>query len=448
MRRKRRWVSLLLSLLLAMGLLAAPAAAEEKPYITQVAAGRPATLAVLSNGDVYAWGNNSLGLIDRSNRDGDFGWNAVLTPTKILTGVKRVAVPHEAGFANNGNMMDNASSHTGKFILYVKENGELWGMGDNSFYQMGQGRSYGYLDTKDFFSWDTTPVKIMDNVRDAACNGNGGCAITENGDLYFWGINVTESAGDGTENPYVFYTTPTKILTGVKSVDMGEDHILALKDDGTLWGMGCQDNGALCNGQDPSGSQNALQNSMVQLTDDCIDMAASSHASYFVKSNGDLYACGSNIQSKLGIDYNQGSVILTPTKVDSGVRQVVAGEWNAYYVKNDNTVWSTGYADYGRRGFYDSNTYNGIDPIVGQVAISGEIKDISTSGRATVMLKADGTMWGFGAASSLGTGVERYSNPAKKFDSTFDWIDVPYVWDPIPCGLSVGSFAGQFGPAQ
>ncbi len=36
MRRKRRWVSLLL----AMGLLAAPAAAEEKPYITQVAAGR------------------------------------------------------------------------------------------------------------------------------------------------------------------------------------------------------------------------------------------------------------------------------------------------------------------------------------------------------------------------------------------------------------------------
>ena len=239
-----------------------------------------------------------------------------------------------------------------------------------------------------------------------------------------------------------------KILTGVKSVDMGEDHILALKDDGTLWGMGCQDGGTLCNGQDPSGSQNALQNSMVQLTDDCIDMAASSHASYFVKSNGDLYACGSNIQSKLGIDYNQGSVIHTPTRVDSGVRQVVAGEWNAYYVKNDNTVWSTGYADYGRRGFYDSDTYNGIDPIVGQVAISGEIKDISTSGRATVMLKADGTMWGFGSASSLGTGVERYSNPAKKFDSTFDWIDVPYVWDPIPCGLSAGSFAGQFGPAQ
>lgn len=72
---------------------------------------------------MYAWGNNSLGLIDRSSRDGDFGWNAVLTPTKILTGVKRVAVPHEAGFVNNGNMMDNASSHT------VKENGELWGMG-------------------------------------------------------------------------------------------------------------------------------------------------------------------------------------------------------------------------------------------------------------------------------------------------------------------------------
>lgn len=269
--------------------------------------------------------------------------------------------------------------------------------------------------------------------------------------MYAWGNNslglIDRSSRDG-DFGWNAVLTPTKILSGVKSVDMGEDHILALKDDGTLWGMGCQDDGVLCNGQDLSGSQNTLQNSMVQLTDDCIDMAASSHASYFVKFNGDLYACGLNIQSKLGIDYDQGSVILTPTKVDSGVRQVVAGEWNAYYVKNDDTVWSTGYADYGRRGFYDSNTYNGIDPIVGQVAISGEIKDISTSGRATVMLKADGTMWGFGSASSLGTGVERYSNPAKKFDSTFDWIDVPYVWDPIPCGLSAGSFAGQFGPAQ
>ena len=65
-----------------------------------------------------------------------------MTPTKILTGVKRVAVPHEAGFANNGNMMDNASSHTGKFILYVKENGELWGMGEKKRSAVGRQRSF------------------------------------------------------------------------------------------------------------------------------------------------------------------------------------------------------------------------------------------------------------------------------------------------------------------
>ena len=448
MKRIRGFLSLALSAALLAGLLAVPASAAGKPYVRQVVAGRPAVMAVLSNGDVYAWGSNDLGLIDRENRDGNWGWNAVLTPTKILSGVKKVAAPHEAGYFNMGNMLDIPSSQMGKFILYIKENGELWGAGDNSIYQLGQGEAYGYLNDDDFFSWDTTPVKILDDVKDVACNGNAGCAIKENGDLYFWGVNVAQSTTGGTENFYTTYTTPTKILSGVKAVDMGRDHILALKEDGTLWGMGCQDAGTLCNGKDLAGTMDALQNSMVQLMSGCIDMAAGDHASYIVKSNGDLYACGQNIQSKLGISYDQAREVLTPTKVDSGVRQVVSAEWNAYYVKNDNTVWSTGSGEWARRGFYDRDTYNGIDPLIGQVPISGEIADITTNGGTTILLKKDGTMWGFGATSGLGTGVEWYPNPAKQYDSTSEWQDVPYVWNPIPCGLSAGSFAGMFGPIQ
>ena len=80
--------------------------------------------------------------------------------------------------------------------------------------------------------------------------------------------------------------------------------------------------------------------------------------------------------------------------------------------------------------------------------ISGEIADITTNGRTTILLKKDGTMWGFGDTSGLGTGVEWYPNPAKPYDSTSEWQDVPYIWNPIPCGLSAGSFAGMFGPVQ
>ena len=94
MRKMRKAASLLLSAALMAGLLAVPAsAAGSKPYITQVEAGLPAVMAVLSNGDVYAWGSNDMGLIDREDRYGNIGWNAVLTPTKILSGVKKVAAP-------------------------------------------------------------------------------------------------------------------------------------------------------------------------------------------------------------------------------------------------------------------------------------------------------------------------------------------------------------------
>ena len=446
MKRIRGFLSLVLSAALLAGLLAVPASAAGKPYVRQVVASRPAVMAVLSNGDVYAWGNNGMGLIDHDDRDGKYGWNHVLTPTKILSGVKKVAAPHEAGYFNIGNMLDIPSSQMGKFILYIKENGELWGMGDNSTYQLGQGEKYGYLDSEDFFSWDITPVKIMDDVKDAACNGNGACAITTSGDLYFWGVNVARSTTGGTENPYTTYTTPTKLLSGVKAVDMGTDHILALKEDGTLWGMGCQDDGTLGNGKDLSGTMDALQNSMVQIMSGCIDMAAGDHASFAVKSNGDLYAWGQNLMKRLGISYDQAPMVLTPTKIDSGVRQVVTAEWSAYYVKNDNTVWSTGTSEWGRRGFY--NTAPSTNPLKGQVAISGEIEDISTDGRVTVILKTDGTMWGLGISDELGTGVSLYPNPYSKYDPDGDWPDLPYVWDPIPCGLSAGSFAGMLGPVQ
>ena len=83
MRKIKQWLSLLLSAALLAGLLAAPAAAAGKPYIRQVVSGRPAVMAVTSSGDVYAWGSNDLGLIDRENRDGNWGWNAVLTPTNV-----------------------------------------------------------------------------------------------------------------------------------------------------------------------------------------------------------------------------------------------------------------------------------------------------------------------------------------------------------------------------
>ena len=64
--------------------------------------------------------------------------------------------------------------------------------------------------------------------------------------------------------------------------------------------------------------------------------------------------------------------------------------------------------------------------------ISGEIADITTNGRTTILLKKDGTMWGFGDTSGLGTGVEWYPNPAKPYDSTSEWQDVPYIWNTIP----------------
>ena len=121
---------------------------------------------------------------------------------------------------------------------------------------------------------------------------------------------------------------------------------------------------------------------------------------------------------------------------------MVTANMNTCYVKTDGSIWTMGDDDFHERGYY---LYSGELPIQTKLNVSGEVRSVSTNGYFTMFLKADGTMWGFGSSKSLGTGIERYPNPAKKYNSTFDWSDVPYVWDPIPCGLSAGSFAGMFG---
>ena len=85
MRKKRRFVSLLLMLALLCSILPVSAMAAGKPYIRQVEAGKRLSMAVTSNGDLYGWGQcSSVALFN-----GKQGSNV---PVKIMSDVKSVAL--------------------------------------------------------------------------------------------------------------------------------------------------------------------------------------------------------------------------------------------------------------------------------------------------------------------------------------------------------------------
>lgn len=442
MKKRIRVLSLLLAVAMTAGLLTVSAAAAgSKTTIKQVEAGQKFSLAVTSNGDLYAWGKNSGGQGGGFNVGRLFGSESTVTsPVKIMSGVKSVA----AGSTENQPVMTVSKSDAygsiiygakpGNVLLIIKENGDLYTWGDNTCYQLGKGY---YEASQDSYE----PYFVMSHVVDAATNDHACAAVTESGDLYFWGHNITWGQGnDITE----LYESPTKILTGVKSVEMGSGNVVALKNDGSVWMMGSTYRGAMA--VENNTAQGTLVNLMTKIMDGCIDIAAGAYFTMALKADGTLYGWGNNDYGVLNIHWNLTNCVTTPTVIATGVRSVEAGNHNAYFIKSDNSLWVTGDGQKGQRGqgnemsYFDtvSNTTKRYHYYPEQV--DTDVRSVSAGTSHMLYLKNDGTMWGcgfddeyqMGRGDVWGEELPTYGHSA-------------YCWRPVQCGLSYGAYAGRFG---
>ena len=223
MRKIKQWLSLLLSAALLAGLLAIPAsaAAGSKPYITQVEAGSHFSLAVTSDGSLYGWGYASTAKLFPGGKNGSN------VPVKLMTGVKSVAASSSGSVgAVEVRKYDDYGDiayyqEPGTVVAIIKENGDLYTWGDNICYQLGKG--YYEAEQEPY-----EPYYVMGGVVKAATNDHACAAVTEDGDLYFWGYNLANRYGQGPGGAEL-YADPTVILTDVQDVELSGNLVVALK---------------------------------------------------------------------------------------------------------------------------------------------------------------------------------------------------------------------------
>jgi len=263
--------------------------------VKAMAAGNSHTVALKSDGTLWAWGYNLFGQL------GDGTTNNRSYPVQVSSfkDVKAVAV---------------GSGYT----VALKNDGTLWTWGYNGFGQLGDGTTNNRSYPVQVKNADNSPFK---DVKAVAVGYTYTLALKTDGTLWAWGWNASGQLGDGTSGmggttadkryPVQVKNADSTPFTDVKSVAAGNSYTVALKNDGTLWAWG--DNGF---GQLGLGDT-ADRYSPVRLGEaaDLVGVYGGFYFSTALRRSGMLWTWGQNDDGQLGNGTPTGTNCLIPKAV-------------------------------------------------------------------------------------------------------------------------------------
>lgn len=317
--------------------------------IALVGAGTSHSLAIKSSdGSVYGWGSDSAGQLgDNSTATQQvYPVQAKTTATgnPILIGITDIA---------------GGAAHT----IALKSDGTVWTWGSNSSGQLGNG---GTTSRKLADQVKTSNSVFLTGVAAISAGDNFSVAVKTDGTVWAWGDNSSGQIGIGSTQTQKYAVQVTLsgggALTGVKRVECGSTHVIAVKTDGTVWSWGNNTNGQLGNGTTTQ-AKNPVQvkiNSTTFFTGANAVAAGTSHSA-ILKTDGSVYACGLNTSGQLSINSNTQQ--LYPTQSVSSAGPVLAnivdfacGGNHTLVTKNDGTVSGCGLNSSGQAGYPTTTT--------------------------------------------------------------------------------------------
>lgn len=285
------------------------------------------TFAIKNNGTLWGCG---------SNQHGSLGVNS---STQNFTSFQQITTAT--------NWVKVAPSYF--YTIALKADGTIWGWGLNNNYQTGNTPASLNQPIPLQIGTDTDWVEIATGTNDTSF------AIKSNGTIWGWGSNPSSIIVSGSGTTTV--STPTQVGTDTDWVKMsvGGGHILAQKQNGTLWSWGGGD--ALGVGGTPP-----VTNIPQQVTTDTWkSFSTGTGTSFGIKSDGTLWAWGFNGQGQLG----DGTTInrLVPTQIGADTNWNTVQARNFYTTmatKTDGSIWYWGtnyYGEFGNGTDYDTNYY-------------------------------------------------------------------------------------------
>lgn len=291
--------------------------------IVDVAYGQDATLAVRSDGRVYAWGQ-SIG----SSRLGNASRNDVNTP-QLVEGISDV-IQVASGIS---------------YSMALKSDGTVWTWGKM------------YWESEDGTKHIPKQVAGLTDVVQIVAGYRTPYAIKSDGTLWAWGSNDYGQVGNGDRTSV---TAPVQVLTNVKKVVSHEFSTLALKNDGTVWGWGKTDYGQTGYGNSSGsiltyatsphkfGTLNTGEDAQIH---DVIDIAISSRSSLVVRSDGSVWGAGTSSSGTLADAKENTNPRPVLVNNSLNIKNIYMGSYHAVAIDHDGNVWGWGNSSVGQLGF-------------------------------------------------------------------------------------------------
>ena len=266
--------------------------------------------------------------------------------------------------------------------MIIQTDGSLWTMGWNRDGQLGDGTTENRL----------IPVRIMDDVIAVSASLYHSTAIKTDGSLWVWGSNWHGQVGDGTaavrdpEGRILeanYHYLPVKIMDDVVAVSAAHYHTMAIRTDGSLWAWGSNWAGQLGDGT------NTCRFSPVKVKEDVITVYAGWLSTFAITADGNLWAWGSDFSNTLGDGATTESN--RPIKIMDNVVDVSAGSHHTMVIRTDGSLWAWGANWSGQLG--DGTNTHRFSP----VRVMEDVAVVSAGTHHTMAIKTDGSLWAWGS---------------------------------------------------